>query len=81
MSKQRQTNINLISPGVIVEKYHYGAYSHWWQPLPNSKEITTYFPILVKQTIKATLRNVEFTVIVDVGNKDNNIFLPGYVSM
>ncbi|CAB4431863.1 unnamed protein product [Rhizophagus irregularis] len=80
MTKQRQININLISPGVLVEKYHYGPYScYWWQPLPNSKEITTYFPIRVKQTIKVTLNNAEFTVTVVVGNKDNNIFLPGYV--
>jgi hypothetical protein len=33
----------------------------------------------VKQTIKVTLNNAEFTVTVVVGNKDNNNFLPGYV--
>ncbi|CAG8675006.1 12689_t:CDS:2 [Funneliformis caledonium] len=80
MIKQCKINISLISPGVLVEKYHYGPYSHyWWQPLPNSEEITTYFPIRVKQTIKATLNNCEFIITVVVSNKDNNIFLLGYM--
>jgi len=80
MTKQRKINISLISPGVLIEKHHYGPYSrYWWQPLPNSEEITTYFPIRVKQTIKATLNNCEFIITVVVGNKDNNIFLPGYM--
>ncbi|CAG8712878.1 9253_t:CDS:2, partial [Funneliformis mosseae] len=43
------------------------------------KEITTYFPIRVKQTIKATLNNCEFIITVVVGNKDNNIFLLDYM--
>ncbi|CAG8674497.1 10411_t:CDS:1, partial [Funneliformis mosseae] len=50
-----------------------------WQPLPNSEEITTYFPIRVKQTIKATLNNCKFIITVVVNNKDNNIFLLGYM--
>ena len=33
----------------------------------------------MKQTIKATLNNCEFIVTVVVGNKDNNIFLLGYM--
>jgi hypothetical protein len=80
MAKQCKINTILISPDIIVEKYHYGPYSHyWWQPLPSSKEITTYFPIRVKQTIKVTLKNLKFIVTVVVGNKNNNTFLPGYV--
>jgi hypothetical protein len=80
MTKQRQINVSLISPGVLVENHHYGPYSrYWWKPIPNSEEITTYFPIRVKQTTKATLNNLEFTITVVVGNKDNDNFLPGYV--
>ncbi|CAG8733087.1 11080_t:CDS:2, partial [Funneliformis caledonium] len=80
MTKQRKINISLISPGVLVEKYHYGSYSrYWWQSLLNSEEITTYFPIQVKQTIKAMLNNCEFIITVVVGNKDNNIFLLSYM--
>ncbi len=80
MSKQRKIGVSLISPGVIVEKYHYGPYSrYWWRPLPNSEEIATYFPIRVKQTTKVVLNKVEFTITVVVGNKDNDNFLPGYV--
>ncbi len=80
MTKQCKININLISPGVLVEKYHYGPYSrYWWQPLPNFEEITTYFPIRVKQTIKVILNNCEFIITVVIDNKDNNIFLLGYM--
>lgn len=81
MSKLRQPNISLISPGVLVEKLHYGVYScYWWHPLPDSnKENTSYFPVRVNQKIKILLNNYEFTVTVVVGNKDNNEFLPGYL--
>ncbi|RHZ55870.1 hypothetical protein Glove_410g98 [Diversispora epigaea] len=82
MKKNRKINISLISPGVLVEKLHYGPYScYWWLPLLNSdsKEITTYFPIRVKQKIKAILRNLEFTVTMVIGNKDNDSSLPGYM--
>src|SRR4051794_6674454 len=80
MSKQRKISVSLISPGIIVEKYHYGPYSrYWWRSLPNSEEITTHFPIRVKQTTKVVLNNLEFIITVVVGNKDNDNFLPGYV--
>src|ERR1051325_6260728 len=80
MPKQRQISVSIISEGVIVEKYHYGPYSrYWWKPLPESNGITTHFPIRVKQTTKVVLNNVEFTITVIVGNKDNDEFLPGYV--
>jgi hypothetical protein len=80
MSNQRKIGVSLISTGVIIEKYHYGPYSrYWWRPLSDSEEITTYFPIRVKQTTKAVLNKFEFTITVVVGNKDNDNFLPGYV--
>src|SRR5436305_9612656 len=81
MSKQRQLNVSLISPGILVEKLHYGVYScYWWLPLPDSdKENTSYFPIRVNQKIKIILNNYEFIVTVVVGNKNNNEFLPGYL--
>jgi len=80
MTKQHKINISLISPGVLVEKHHYSLYSRYcWQSLPNSEEITTYFPIRVKQTIKVILNNCEFIITVVIDNKDNNIFLLGYM--
>ncbi|RHZ77211.1 hypothetical protein Glove_184g84 [Diversispora epigaea] len=81
MTKSCKKSISLISPGVLVEKLHYGPYSqYWWLPLPNSsKEITTYFPIRVQQKIRAILNDCEFTVTIVVGNKDNDNSLPGYV--
>uniref|UniRef100_U9T999 Uncharacterized protein n=1 Tax=Rhizophagus irregularis (strain DAOM 181602 / DAOM 197198 / MUCL 43194) TaxID=747089 RepID=U9T999_RHIID len=78
--------ISLVSPGILVERLHYGPYSHyWWQlspllPAESKKDKkNTYFPIRVNQKTKATLNNHEFTTTIVVGNKDNNNFLPGYV--
>ncbi len=83
MKTHRQLNISLISPGILVEKLHYGPYSrYWWQPLPEStelKEKSAYFPIRVNQKTKATLNKREFIITIVIGNKDNNKFLPGYV--
>ncbi len=82
MKNFRQSNISLVSPGVLDEMLHYGPYSrYWWKLLPNfskDNKDTSYFPIRVNQKTKATLNNHEFTVTIVVGNKDNNN-LPGYV--
>jgi hypothetical protein len=81
-----QVNVSLISPGELIETFHYGPYSrYWWHFLPDlnkddkSDNETAYFPIRVSQKSKIILNEREFIVTIVVGNKDNNNFLPGYL--
>lgn len=82
MTKHRQVNVSLISPGELVETLIYGPYSrYWWHLLPdlnNDVNETTHFPIRVQQKSKIMLNDHEFIITIVIGNKENNNFLPGY---
>jgi len=81
MTKRKEYQVNLVSPGTLDENIHYGPFSRdWWETrrTNNTSETSGLYPIRINMRTLVILRNKQFIITVVKGHPDC-LQQPGYI--
>ena len=81
MTKRKEYQVSLVSPGILDENIHYGPFSRdWWESrhTNNTNRTSGLYPIRINMRTLVILRNTQFIITVVKGHPDC-LQQPGYI--
>src|SRR5436190_3034389 len=81
MTKRKEYQVSLVSPGFLDENSHYGPFSRdWWETrgTNNTTETSNLYPIRINMRTLVLLRNTQFIITVVKGHA-GSLKQPGYI--
>ena len=81
MTKRKEYQVSLISPGFLDENIHYGPFSRdWWETrcMNNTTETSGLYPIRINMRTLILLRDKQFIITIIKGHA-GSLQQPGYI--